>query len=58
MNEQLMNEILHGKCKGCGKQWYPVKSDKEGFNKLECPSCGCYRYENKEVFGDYDPTGN
>ena len=55
IDKELMNEIFHGKCKSCGRSWYPVKSDKEGFNKLKCPSCGGYRYENKEVFGDYEP---
>lgn len=55
MDSELINNFIHGCCKGCGKSWYPVKSDKEGFNKLECPSCGCYKYESKEIFGDYEP---
>lgn len=55
IDKELINDFLHGKCKSCGKSWYPVKSDKNEFNKLECPSCGCYRYENKQVFGDYEP---
>lgn len=55
MNSETINSFLHGNCQNCGKSWYQVKSDKDGFNKLECPSCGCVKYENKEFYGDWEP---